>query len=215
MSPLRCVRVFRSAKALPESRRGSLESENRRATIDGMSILDRLLGHRSGEGAGEGRGSEGQTETVRKIVRQLDALPRERARWVAAFAFILSRVANADLEITDSETRAMERILIEQARLPEEQAVLAVQIAKSQNRLFGGTENFLVTREFKEIASREERLQLLSCLFAVAAADGSIAGAEETVIRQIASELTLTPAEFDAARAPYSAQREILRGRQT
>ncbi len=180
-----------------------------------MSILDRLLGHRSGEGAGEGRGSEGQTETVRKIVRQLDALPRERARWVAAFAFILSRVANADLEITDSETRAMERILIEQARLPEEQAVLAVQIAKSQNRLFGGTENFLVTREFKEIASREERLELLSCLFAVAAADGSIAGAEETVIRQIASELTLTPAEFDAARAPYSAQREILRGRQT
>ncbi len=175
-----------------------------------MSLLDRLLGHTAGAGAG--RGSEGETETVRKIVRELDALPRDRARWVAAFAFILSRVANADLVITDAETRAMERILVDQAALPEEQAVLAVQIAKSQNRLVGGTENFLVTREFKEIASREERLQLLSCLFAVAAADGSISSAEETAIRQIASELTLTPAEFDAARAPYSAQREILRG---
>jgi len=176
-----------------------------------MSLLDRLLG---GHGAAP-RGFEGETETVRKIVRELDALPRERARWVAAFAFILSRVANADLEITDAETRAMERIVVEQAHLPEEQAVLAVQIAKSQNRLFGGTENFLVTREFKEIASREERLKLLSCLFAVAAADGSIASGEETVIRQIASELTLTPAEFDAARAPYAAQREILRGRRS
>jgi len=176
-----------------------------------MSLLDRLLG---GHGAAP-RGSEGETETVRKIVRELDALPRERARWVAAFAFILSRVANADLDVTDAETRAMERIVVEQAHLPEEQAVLAVQIAKSQNRLFGGTENFLVTREFKEIASREERLKLLSCLFAVAAADGSIASGEETVIRQIASELTLTPAEFDAARAPYAAQREILRGRRS
>lgn len=174
-----------------------------------MSILERLLGQR---GSHEAKGSAGDTETVRKIVRELDALPRERARWVAAFAFILSRVANADLEITDSETRAMERLLVEKAQLPEEQAVLAVQIAKSQNRLSGGTENFLVTREFKEIASREERLALLSCLFAVAAADGSIASGEETAIRQIASELALTPAEFDAARTPYAAQREILRG---
>lgn len=177
-----------------------------------MSLLDRLLGSSAKGPHGSAGGSEGETETVRKIVRELDALPRERARWVAAFAFILSRVANADLTITDDETRVMERILVDQAALPEEQAVLAVQIAKSQNRLFGGTENFLVTREFKEIASREERLSLLSCLFAVAAADGSISSGEETTIRQIASELTLTPAEFDAARAPFAAQREILRG---
>jgi len=174
-----------------------------------MSILDLLRGHPH-----ERDGAVGDTETVRKIVRELDALPRERARWVAAFAFILSRVANADLEITDAETRAMEGLLVERAHLPAGQAVLAVQIAKTQSRLFGGTENFLVTREFKEIASRDERLELLSCLFAVAAADGSIASGEEVAIRQIASELALTPAEFDAARAPYSGQREILRGRQ-
>jgi uncharacterized tellurite resistance protein B-like protein len=231
MSPLRLGPPFRSAKPLPDvarsagigsvlrgskGRTGSAELPGapRTACYDHlMSLLDRLLGHH-GVGPRGSPGSEGETETVRKIVRELDALPRERARWVAAFAFILSRVANADLEITDSETRAMERILVERAHLPEEQAVLAVQIAKSQNRLFGGTENFLVTREFKEIASREERLELLSCLFAVAAADGSIASGEEAVIRQIASELALTSAEFDAARAPYSAQREILRSRQ-
>ena len=41
----------------------------------------------------------GDTETVRAIVRELEALPPERARYVAAFAFILARVAHADLEI--------------------------------------------------------------------------------------------------------------------
>ncbi len=53
------------------------------------------------------------TEAVRKIIDELDHLPDERARFVAAFAFILSRVAHADMEISSEETAAMERIVVE------------------------------------------------------------------------------------------------------
>ena len=106
----------------------------------------------------------------------------------------------------------METIVRRLGHLPEEQAVLAVQIAKSQARLFGGTENFLVSREFNELASREQKEELLDCLFAVSAADDSISSVEEAQIRQIASELGFTHREFVDARSAYSDQREVMRG---
>ena len=140
--------------------------------------------------------------TVRKIVSELEAMPRERARFVAAFAYILGRVAHADQQISAEETAAMEEIVCRFGDLPEEQAVLVVQIAKGQNRLFGGTENFLVTREFRDISSPDERRHLLDCMFAVSAADDSISTVEESQIRQIASELGFTHRQFVDAAIP-------------
>lgn len=173
-----------------------------------MSILE-LLGF--GRGGSRG-GRAGDTETVRRIVRELESLPPEQARYLAAFAFILARVANADLDISEGETRRMEEILREAGHLSAEQARLAVSLAKTQHRVEGGTESFLVTREFREIATREQCRELLDCLFAVSAADGSISGVEESQIRQIASELTLEPADLAEARARWADKREILRG---
>src|SRR5215475_12000792 len=112
----------------------------------------------------------GDTETVRRIVSELDKLEPARARYLAAFAFVLSRAAGADLHISDAETAKMVDLLQRIGGLPEAQATLVVEIAKSQHRLFGGTENFLVTREFREIASDAQRRELLECLFAVTAA---------------------------------------------
>ena len=172
-----------------------------------MSILD-FLGLRSSSSPAQDASS---TETVRRIVSELDSLPPEQARYVASFAYTLSRVANADLDISDEETNAMERILVELGHLPEEQAILAVQIAKAQSKLFGGTENFLVTREFKEIATDQQRHELLHCLFAVSAADDSISSAEEATVKQIASELGFTHQQFAEVRSEYNQQREVLR----
>ena len=81
------------------------------------------------------------TETIRKIVQALDSMPPERAKFMAAFASILSRAARADLQISPEETAEMERLVAQVGGLREEEAVLVVQIAKSQNILLGGTEN--------------------------------------------------------------------------
>src|SRR5512146_1126955 len=81
-----------------------------------------------------------ETDTVRKIVHELDQMPPERARYIAAFAYILSRVARADLNISEMETAEMERRVVQVGGLPEEQAILVVQMAKTQATLFGGTE---------------------------------------------------------------------------
>jgi uncharacterized tellurite resistance protein B-like protein len=153
----------------------------------------------------------GTTETVRKIVSELEAMDAEKARFVAAFSYILGRVAHADMEISVQETRKMEEIVHSLGHLPEDQSVLVVQIAKSQNRLFGGTENFLVTREFVEISTNGQRQELLDCLFAVSAADESISGVEEAQIRQIASELGFSHRDYVTARSAYNEHREVLK----
>jgi uncharacterized tellurite resistance protein B-like protein len=155
--------------------------------------------------------ASGDTETVRKIVDALDRLEPERARYLAAFAYILSRVARADLQVSPEETRAMERIVAEQGGLPDEQAIIVVQIAKYQNLLFGATENFLVTREFNGISTREQKMALLDCLFGVAAAETLISSAEDNEIRKIARELNLEHHDFIAVRSRYRDRLAVLK----
>jgi len=164
-----------------------------------------------GIGREESSRETGDTATVRKIVAELETMDADKARYVAAFAYILGRVAHADLDISEAETRKMEEILCRLGHLPEGHAILVVQIAKSQNRLFGHTENFLVTREFAQVSTAEQRQELLDCLFAVSAADESITSAEEAQIRQIASELGFSHRQFVEARKVYSQHREVLK----
>ena len=171
-----------------------------------MSFLDRLLGT-GPRGAGSG-----ETETVRRIAAQLERLPPERARHLAAFAYVLARVAHADLRIDASEDEEMLRAVRALADLSDEEAALAVEIAKSQARLLGGTENYVVTREFRSISTREQRARLLRCLYAVAAADGSISGVEGTEIGAIAEELGFSRPEALALRSAWRDKLAVLRG---
>jgi uncharacterized tellurite resistance protein B-like protein len=153
----------------------------------------------------------GDTETVRKVIEALDQLEPARARFIAAFGYILGRVANADLKISPDEIRTMEKIIMQRGGLPEEQAMIVVQTAKTRTQLFGGTENFLVTREFSRIATREEKLALLDCLFAVAAAEDHISTAEDNEIRQIVNELGLGHPDFIAVRSRWKDQLSVFR----
>ena len=167
-----------------------------------MSILEFLNLSRPAA-APAGRGGVPEADAVRRIVGELEAIPEQRARYLAGFAYILGRAAHADSHISEAETRKMEEIVRVLGHLPEAQAVLVVEIAKNQVRLFGGTEDFLVTRQFRELSDSVQRMELLECVFAVSAADESITVAEEGQARQISRELGLTHQEFVAARAAF------------
>jgi uncharacterized tellurite resistance protein B-like protein len=131
------------------------------------------------------------TETVRRIAGQLDALPVDRARYLAAFAYILTRAAAADLDISHAEVQAIERLVEEHGGLPEAQAVLVAQMARNQSLLYSGTEDYLVTRQFRELASTEDKLALLRCCYIVGSADDKITSQESDAFQQIAKELDL------------------------
>ena len=77
--------------------------------------------------------------------------------------------------------------------LAEAQAVLVVQIARSQTELQGATEDYLVTREFAASAAREDRERLLRLAFSLGASDHSISAEESAEINEIGKELGFTP----------------------
>ncbi len=179
-----------------------------------MSFLRFLRGEdRDGGRAGPGRRSDPhETATVRRIVSQLEAMDEAEAAYLAGFAYILARVAYADLHISEDETAEIERIVREFGELTEPQAVLVVEIAKAQARLEGATEDFLVTRRFREVSTPEQREHLLHCLFAVASAAGDTISAEESAeIRQIADTLGFTLAELNVVRRHYADRLSALR----
>lgn len=173
-----------------------------------MSILEMLgLASRKAENKGRING----TESIRKISRQLEDMEPVKARYLAAFAYLLGRVAYADRNVSPEEAAKMEEVLVEKGHLPVEHAVLIIEIARQQNRMLGHVDNFLVTREFNELASREQKRDLLTCLFAISAADKSISSIEDAEIRQIAGELLLEHNDFISARSAFRDHLEILK----
>ena len=157
----------------------------------------------------------GDTATVRRIVAKLEAMPAERARFVASAAYTLARAANADLDVSAEETAVIEQALQHRGALDEPTAVLVTEMAKFQARTVGGTEDYVVTREFHALANETQRIEMLRACYVIGAASGSISAEENAVVNQIARELDLEPAAVNAVRAEFhdklSAVQEVRR----
>jgi len=149
---------------------------------------------------------------VRAVAERLDGLDSDRARLVAALAMVLARAARADLETSNREMALIASILQQYAGLDAEQADLVSEMVSHRNQLFGVTEDYMATREFKKLATGRELDCILKCLFAVCAADDSISLVEEEEVRQVASELGFSHEQFIAARSAFREQREVMRG---
>jgi uncharacterized tellurite resistance protein B-like protein len=157
------------------------------------------------------RPPEHEDDVVRAIARELQAMDPAAARFLALFAFVLARVANADLDMTEAETRRMERTVETWGALTPAQSALVVEMAKSQNRLLGDTHGYLVTRELRDHANEEQKVALLHALFAVAAAEDTISVREEETIRLIANELLLTNEQYLWIRSSYTQKRAVMK----
>ena len=138
-----------------------------------MSLMRRLVGGKQTSGGSE-------SASVARIVKELESLDESTAYFLASFAYVLARVAAADLDVDPAEEEAMYRILLESTELDAEHARLVTQIAREQAAEEGGTENYLATREFREHSSREQQVRLLRALLQVAAADGHVSERKPT-----------------------------------
>lgn len=167
-----------------------------------MSILKWLgLGDRS---------AEGSDNRLEEIERALEAQGPERARYLACFAYILTRAAKADHHVSEGEARMMEAIVAERAGVDAEQAALIIRIARDAGHS-RGTDDFLITREFERIATRDEKLALIDCLFAIAAADSPILTTEDNEVRRVASELKLEHSDYIAVRQRHLSNLNVLK----
>ena len=169
-----------------------------------MSLMRRLAGSRQNTSSSSG------SDSVALIAQKLESLDEQTAHFLASFAYVLARVAAADLDVDAAEEAAMHRILLASTELDDEQVRLVVEIAREQAAEEGGTENYLATREFREHSSREQRVRLLRSLLQVAAADGHVSEIESNEISSIAEEIGFSPAEVKALRVDVRQQAAAL-----
>jgi uncharacterized tellurite resistance protein B-like protein len=151
-----------------------------------------------------------ETETVARIATVLTGVTPERSRLLAAFAYLLGRVAFADHEVSADERAVMEARLATEADVNEEQAQHLVHLAVAATGSHGAAEDYQVAREFEALATREEKLQLLRALFTVSAQQG-ITTVEDTEISRIASVLRLDRADVTALRHEF---RDVISARE-
>ena len=154
-----------------------------------------------------------EADVVHRISQQLDSMDPAEARHLALFAFLLARVAHVDMVMEPAEVAEMERLAATHGGLSASQAAMVVEVARATQKLLGPTHNFVVTREFRDSATTEQKLGLLHCLFAVAAADGSITGDEEEEIRIISRGLLLDDRDYLAVRSAFGDKRSVMQGR--
>ena len=144
----------------------------------------------------------GKTASVKQIAAALSSLPPARARYLAAFAYLLGRAAFANLSVSEAEKAEMKR-LGSVAGLDPDTTRLVVELALMQAGEFGATEDYLVTREFKAISTMEERLRLIRACFLVMAADDEVDANEAWLVNRVAEELDVERTDLNAIRAEF------------
>lgn len=162
-----------------------------------MSLLRRIFQQ------GPGDAAAGDTATTRKVNAALAKRSDEEARFLGAFAYVLARVAHADLDFDVLEEAAIRKLVRGAAELDDDELEIVLAIAREQVEQRGGSENYLVTREFRSVSSRADRIKLLEALFAVAAADGVITSAETAEVIAIGEELGFTRPEVLSLRTAW------------
>lgn len=170
-----------------------------------LAAILRKLGLDVDDDAGRGSGA------LDAMADALEHMDPSEARYIAAFAYLLSRVAHADHDVSDAERASVERVLIDHSGLAPDRAGIVAALATSQMIHVRGTEDFLVTQEFARIASREQKRALLDGLYAVGAADASIVTLEDNEIRRIASEIGLEHSDVVEIRARYRDRLAVLK----
>ncbi len=152
-------------------------------------------------------------DVLDSVVEVLEHLEPARARYIAGFAYLLGRVADADSTVSADEAALMKQLIMEEGRVSSEEGEAIVRLALDDNRRFGGTHNVTVTRDLAAATTLEQRLGILRCLFAVSAADAAVQVVEDNEIRRISRELRIEHGDFIRARLEVREHLAVLRGR--
>ncbi|MBK7951068.1 MAG: TerB family tellurite resistance protein [Deltaproteobacteria bacterium] len=149
--------------------------------------------------------------SLREITARLSSLPAEDARFVAAFAYLLARVAGADLDTASRERDTMAQRLESAAGLEPDRAATLADAAIAAAKTHSASDDHLVARAYRGMSSDDERKLLVRCLYAVAAADASITTVEDNEIFEIATEIGLGRKDVVALRAEFREHLAVLK----
>ena len=128
-------------------------------------------------------------------------IPEGKLRKLCLAGALMSLVAHSDEEIAEQEADVMSRAMKLHWGLGETEAAVVVEIALSD--AVKGSYRSTLTRRFYDLTNREERLEMLEALFAVAVSHGGAAHSEVEMIRNISNAIKCTHSDFIHAKVKY------------
>jgi len=149
---------------------------------------------------------------LRRLQQELARLGAERLEYLAGFAGQLARVANAEGGVSAAEAEAMVAQLTTRGGLAAPDAAVIVDLLRHGYGGLRAAESHVLSRAVNDHASPDERLAMIECLYAVAAADHLVSDVEEQEIRRIAEALLIPHRVLMDIRSRYRDRIEALQG---
>ena len=162
-----------------------------------MSLL-RFLGL-----TGHEAGRDATPSSLIELEDELGSLPPDESRFVSAFAYLLARIAGADLRTHQVEQNEIARHIEGFAAISAEHAEILAKSAVRVAEDNGSTDDHLVARAFRDMTDAAERIRLMRCLYAVAAADDSISTQEDNEIFEVGRAIGVPREDIVALRSEF------------
>ena len=177
-----------------------------------MSFLDRLFGTASlGSSESDTRQKEFAGRLHQKIRKLLPKYDHKEQLKLACLAGLFARIAYADMDISDIEQQKISAILREWSDLEETEVQAVSKLACQEIVDLCGLENTRYCGPLAELMTTGQRMSVLTALFAVAAADGSVEHLESEEIRNVAKGLLLEHKHYISARATVLDKLKLLK----
>ncbi len=121
-------------------------------------------------------------------------LPEERLYFICLVGTMLAAVAHVDDHFDPNEKKALKRCLGEQFSLKGKELTLLFEVVEEQARQ--GFDFHEVATELNRVASYNDRIHLMECLFEISIADGNMAHEEAEEVRRISKALRIPHKTF-------------------
>jgi len=122
------------------------------------------------------------------------SLSDERLYFICLVGTLMAAVARVDEHFDPAEKKALKRCLIDQFSLQGKELTLLFEVVEEQARQ--GFDFDEVATELNRIASYNDRISLMECLFEVSIADGTMAHDEAEEVRRITKALRIPHKTF-------------------
>ena len=122
------------------------------------------------------------------------SLPEERIYFICLVGTLMATIAHVDDHFDPAEKKALKRCLDEQFSLKGKELTLLFEVVEEQARQ--GFDFYEVATELNRVASYNDRINLMECLFEVAIADGEMVHDEAEEIRKITKALRIPHKTF-------------------
>ncbi len=121
-------------------------------------------------------------------------LPEEKLYFICLVGTLMATVARVDDHFDPAEKKALKRCLSDQFSLKGKELALLFEVVEEQARQ--GFDFHEVATELNRVASYNDRMHLMECLFEIAIADGEMAHVEAEEIRRITKALRIPHKTF-------------------